>query len=533
MNVTIQRNQSHQRLTKKNQKILSLCLLAVSTSLVASPLTAAGKNLQSAPSLFDDSGVEQSRKKNWPAKAHKAKRNRSVNVRTDLLWSDALTLNLFDDVTVTAVRDRMIDNVKGNSTWIGHVEGEPDSEVFLTVRGKTMSGKVLIGSDVYEIEIKSNKKHEITKVDPANNPIRDDTKVVEDFLASGGLAASDPVLAPDVAASADGSGTIIDLMVVYTAKAKSNASGQAGIETKIANAVAMANQAYINSQIDMQLNVVYTGEINYAETGNMSTSLSDLTGSYDGKMDAVHALRNQYGADQVVLITADANYCGIGYVMTYPGVSFAPYAFSVVHDDSAYACLSNNTLAHELGHNQGNQHDRDSASSPGAFAYSYGYRLCQTGGFRTVMSYACTGGNRVSYFSNPNVLYNGMITGTATENNALSMTNTKAIVAAFRASVTSAIPAVPINLAATALSPTEIRLTWSDNSSDETGFRLERSVDGINWTEFAVTAGNTTSYIDSGLVASTVYQYRVRSYNSNGSSGYSNTGTAKTSAVAN
>ena len=97
--------------------------------------------------------------------------------------------------------------------------------------------------------------------------------------------------------------------------------------------------------------------------------------------------------------------------------------------------------------------------------------------------------------------------------------------------MSSAIPAVPINLTATALSPTEIRLTWSDNSSDETGFRLERSVDGINWTEFAVTAGNTSSYIDSGLVASTVYQYRIRSYNSKGSSGYSNIGTAKTSSV--
>ena len=308
-----------------------------------------------------------------------------------------------------------------------------DSEVFLTVRGKTMSGKVLIGSDVYEIEIKNKNRHEITKIDPANNPIRDDAKVAEDFLASGGLSASDPISAADVFPSADGAGTIIDLMVVYTAKAKSNASGQAGIETRIANAVAMANQAYINSQIDMQLNVVYTGEINYAETGNMSTSLSDLIGSYDGKMDTVHALRNQYGADQVVLITADTNYCGIGYVMTYPDVSFAPYAFSVVHDDSVYACLSNNTLAHELGHNQGNQHDKDSANYRGAFDYSYGYRLCQIGGFRTVMSYACTGGNRVSYFSNPNVLYNGMVTGTATENNALSMTNTKAIVAAFRA----------------------------------------------------------------------------------------------------
>ncbi len=82
-------------------------------------------------------------------------------------------------------------------------------------------------------------------------------------------------------------------MVVYTPKARINASGQAGIESKIANAVAMANQAYLNSQIDMQLNVVYTGEISYAETGNTSTSLTNLAGINDGQMDAVHALRDQ------------------------------------------------------------------------------------------------------------------------------------------------------------------------------------------------------------------------------------------------
>ncbi len=149
----------------------------------------------------------------------------------------------------------------------------------------------------------------------------------------------------------------------------------------------MANQAYINSNIDMQLNVVYIGEINYVETGKISVSLTNLTSANDGQMDEIHTLRNHYGADQVVLITADADACGIAYVMQTVSTSFAPYAFSVVHDDSTYACLSNSSFAHELGHNQGDAHDRANTSSPGAYSYSYGYRLCQTGGFRTVMSY--------------------------------------------------------------------------------------------------------------------------------------------------
>lgn len=508
------------------------------TSLLASSiisLTPAYAGKGPAPDLFDDFGIQQLKNKILSKKAIKG-RNRTVTVHPDLLWSDTLTLNLFDDVVVTAVRDRLIDKVKGSSTWIGHVEGEPESEVFLTIRGQTMSGTIQVGDKTYEIESKGNNQHDITQVDPDKNPPHSHPQEPEDLPISEGEI--DPASAPSEPATSEAAaaGTVIDLMVLYTPKAKANASGQAGIEAKIANAVAKANQAYINSKIDMQLNVVYTGEVSYTETGNMSTTLTDLKGTGDGKMDAVHNLRNQYGADQVALVTADTNACGIAYVMNNPSSSFAPYAFSVVHDDSTYACLSDNTLAHELGHNQGDQHDRANSSNPGAYDYSYGYRLCQTGGFRTIMSYSCTGGSRVSYFSSPNVsLPSGQITGTSTENNALSMNNTKAIVAAFRSAApvttVSTVPSAPGNLAAAALSDSEISLTWSDTSSNETGFRLERSANGGNWTEIAATGGNTTGFTDTGLVASTTYQYRIRAYNSNGNSSYSSISSATTKAT--
>jgi len=403
--------------------------------------------------------------------------------------------------------------------------------VFLTIHGNAMSGNVQISDKTYEIEPKGNNQHDITQVDPDKNPKHSHAKQPEDFLATGGQIDTTPTASASPATSAATAGTVIDVLVVYTPKAKNNASGQAGIEAKITNAVAMANQAYINSKIDMQINLVGMAETNYVETGNMSTGLTDLTGTSDGKMDEVHTLRNQLGADQVSLITADSNYGGIGYVMNSSWIStaFAPYAFSAVHDDSVYACLSNNTLAHEMGHNQGDQHNiEDSAGSAGAYNYSYGYRLCQTGGFRTIMSYSCTGGTRVSYFSNPNVsLTTGEVTGSAAANNALSMTNTKAIVAAFRSAAVT-LPGAPGSLAAAALSSSQIKLTWLDKSSNETGFRLERSADGTNWSEFAVVGSNVTSFTDTGLTGSTTYQYRARAYNSAGNSSYSNIGTATT-----
>ena len=73
----------------------------------------------------------------------------------------------------------------------------------------------------------------------------------------------------------------------------------------------------------------------------------------------------------------------------------------------------------------------------------------------------------------------------------------------------------PSNLSATAVSQTQINLTWNDNSSDETNFHVERSADGASgWAEIGYTAegANETTYSDTGLTCGTVYYYRVRAH---------------------
>ena len=68
----------------------------------------------------------------------------------------------------------------------------------------------------------------------------------------------------------------------------------------------------------------------------------------------------------------------------------------------------------------------------------------------------------------------------------------------------------PSGLTATAASSSQINLSWADNSDNESGFKVERSTDGTTWTSVATTAANATSYSDTGLTASTTYQYRVK-----------------------
>jgi formylglycine-generating enzyme required for sulfatase activity len=91
------------------------------------------------------------------------------------------------------------------------------------------------------------------------------------------------------------------------------------------------------------------------------------------------------------------------------------------------------------------------------------------------------------------------------------------------------VPEAPSGLSANSLSVSRIHLAWTDNSSNETGFKVERSPDGTSgWTQVQLTAANATTWDDTGLMDSTRYFYRVRASNASGDSPYSNTASATT-----
>ena len=89
-------------------------------------------------------------------------------------------------------------------------------------------------------------------------------------------------------------------------------------------------------------------------------------------------------------------------------------------------------------------------------------------------------------------------------------------------------PDAPSNLSASAVSDTRIDLSWNDNSSNETSFRIQRSLDGVSFAEVGSTAADVTSYADTGLAANTTYHYRVIANNTAGASGPTNTASATT-----
>lgn len=102
------------------------------------------------------------------------------------------------------------------------------------------------------------------------------------------------------------------------------------------------------------------------------------------------------------------------------------------------------------------------------------------------------------------------------------MNNTYDQTSATTAALPSA-PAAPTGLTGNAPSTTSIQLNWTDNSANETGFEIWRSVaDNANYRLLTTVSANTATYTDNGLFANVVYYYKVQAKGVGGNSAYSN-----------
>lgn len=90
------------------------------------------------------------------------------------------------------------------------------------------------------------------------------------------------------------------------------------------------------------------------------------------------------------------------------------------------------------------------------------------------------------------------------------------------ASASTLLPADPTGLTSVVSAPTEITLAWSDNAANENGYRIERcSGSGCNaFVQIAQLPSNSSQYVDAGLNSNTFYRYRLRAFNTAGTSAY-------------
>jgi hypothetical protein len=220
-------------------------------------------------------------------------------------------------------------------------------------------------------------------------------------------------------------GAVLNVIWFYT-PASQRVWGDSKMKSMIAAGVVTANQALRQSKTFLQLKCVGIYPLENYNTNSHMDTLADLNA---GRVPGVKEKRDIYKADVVQVVIEDASYCGYGNVLTAPSASFSESAYSTVYSQ----CFSSYSHIHEIGHGLGALHNREDGGTANYWPFSYGYRYCDApGSYRSIMSYACAASTRVPYFSNPDVSYMGRPTGTANENNARVIRQSKQFVTNFR-----------------------------------------------------------------------------------------------------
>lgn len=223
---------------------------------------------------------------------------------------------------------------------------------------------------------------------------------------------------------------VVDVLVLYHPSVTSRLGSHEAVEAKILLAEEMMNQSLEDANVNATVNFVHYQEANIGGSSSFSSDLNSLRTSA-----LANDLRDQYGADMVTLLRLSGQYCGIGYFMSSIPV-LQTYGDRYMYSVTAESCIWYNTFTHELGHNSGLAHDRDNApgSSGVIDGVAYGKRFYVGNSLhRSIMAYAP--GYRVGYYSGPDVLYQGVPTGDANNNNASVLRQTMPIISEFRESL--------------------------------------------------------------------------------------------------
>jgi len=353
---------------------------------------------------------------------------------------DTLLLNFFDDKQYKAVIQHAGKNISGRTSITTRIVDSEFACCYLTVSPSTISitAELPAKNEYFFASVKNGVAYisqvEKSELDKTTLPGMEvevseaKQKSKDNRIKKNDKEIEDPV--------------IIDLLYVYTPEAAQWALEDWRV-TDIFDLIDQANQrsnvVAENSETGIFFRIVYIHLTDYVED-NTIEDLFRITDPWDGYMDEVHVLRDQYYADQIVFIPKVSFTGGIAWLLM-DEYGFDPDYYAVSLSRVQQSSWTN-TVIHEIGHNMGAHHhaEQNVQPGPGLFYYSSGWRgVVNEQYYCSVMTYSSgtyfsDGHNSIEipYFSSPSILYENIPIGNSYTDNALTLKLTKGPVSRYR-----------------------------------------------------------------------------------------------------
>ncbi|HET9226297.1 MAG TPA: DUF4082 domain-containing protein [Thermoanaerobaculia bacterium] len=345
----------------------------------------------------------------------------------------AFTLELPGYPPMEAVRTRFVEYRKDWKTWSGTLRypgstGRGSGYVHLAYHGDQVTGMIEFEGERYRLV----EGRLVRLSDELGTPTCGlDAREPEEMPSLVTMEASESESMGKVTAAL--ATTRVDVLAVYPrAFFSETAATESALFTFIQDSISLANDVFANSQVDAYYNLVNVVPI--MGTQPNATGLDDALGWLTGNPTEVVNLRNAYGADLVTIFIPWSwnanNYCGIanlpqnnGTFLTTGGTNPSPMGDRAYTANRMSCGIGDYTLGHEIGHTYGMYHGDQPVSPLAIHPYGRGHTFLVNGVMKaTVMACVCPPGgcfvgsgstcNRVPHFSDPNILYQGVPTGT-------------------------------------------------------------------------------------------------------------------------
>ncbi|HKH48363.1 MAG TPA: M12 family metallo-peptidase [Thermoanaerobaculia bacterium] len=298
--------------------------------------------------------------------------------------------------------------------WRGRMvnaKGEVNGHVTLTVWKNMVQGRIVTPGRIFKIVPEAGRLWLVQAVETDLPCGTNEKSEIVPLVMKQAAGATVLETSPAAVATAGGF-TRLRLVVVYP---RASTLGDPNrLQLQIRAAVDDANTALANGNINARIDLVLMREVSHQEQKN---PVDDLIFLYEDP--AMVALRRQANAPLISIITLSSpGICGIANLMDrdeYEGRA-TPIGVSLV----LRACLDDQVLMHELGHNLGAQHDPPNADPPNEALFPYAFGHLVNGSFRTIMAYSNQCGSsaecpRIDHFSSPNATFDGHPVGIANQ----------------------------------------------------------------------------------------------------------------------